>query len=189
MIGHALWRRIRRAWGDGGLMAVLGSIVQRLYLHNSAIWHERDLAKHIPDLRARFAIRIVLDDPMGTAEWLRARPHDATELSVAVARDHLLARAHLPGGPVAYVKAGWGDVWISDFQRSIRFPPDTAFIYDTYVDPLYRRRRIGLALLAAVIRELRARRFGRVFCHIPEWNLASRRLYKSLGFVARRRIH
>jgi ribosomal protein S18 acetylase RimI-like enzyme len=180
--------RIRRVWREGGLPAIYGCIVARIMRHNSAIWHERALTADLPLPKAEAPVRIIHDDPQATLEWLHRRPHDPRELGLARAEHHLLSRAELNGALVAYVKAGWGEVWISDYQSAVRFPPETAFIYDTYVEPALRRQGIGKALVAAVTRELQARGFARVFCHIPEWNGASRRLYESLGFAARRKI-
>ena len=188
MTRPGLWTRAQKVWRTGGTTGLCRSIAQRAYRHSSAIWHERDLTTDCPVSQADIAVRVVMDDLIGTVDWLRSRPHDERELSLAVAGGHLLARADLPEGPIGCVKAGWGDVWVTDFLCCLRFPSDTAFIYDTYVAPAYRRKGVARALLAAVIKELASRSFRRVFCHIPEWNVASRRLYGSLGFVARRRI-
>jgi len=152
------------------------------------MWYERDLTGDLPGREARIPIRIALDEPERTIEWLRTRAHDPRELSLALARGHLLARADLGESPIGYVKAGWGEVWVSDFQRCVALPEGAAFIYNSWVDPAHRRQHVASALLAAVMGELQGRGFRRVFCHIAEGNMASRHLYESSGFVARRRI-
>ncbi len=180
--------RIRRVWQEGGLPAIYGCIAERVLRHNSAIWHERQLVGELPAAKAKLPVSIIRDDLRGTLEWLYRRPHDPRELGLALAEGHLSPRAELNGALVAYVKAGWGAVWVSDYQGFVSFPPEAAFIYDTYVEPALRRQGIGKAMVAAVMKELQARGFARVFCHIPEWNRASRHLYESVGFVARRKI-
>ena len=180
--------RIRRVLRQEGLAGLCAAVAERVWRRRTAIWHERDLTVDLATAQARIPISIILDDPRGTIQWLRTRPHDPSELSLALANGHLLARAELDQTPIGYVKAGWGKVWVSDYQSCISFPDEAAFIYDSYVDPAHRGRRVGSALVGEVMRELKARAFSRVFCHIPERNVASRRLYESSGFVPRRRI-
>jgi len=183
-----LLARIRRAWEEGGLRALGRGLAERVWRQNSAIWHERKLEGDLPHPSAQMPLGIVLEDASGTVAWLRTRPHDPIELSLALAEGHLIARAEVNAQPVAYLKVGWGEVWVSDYQCGIKFPERAAFIYDTYVDSALRRRRVGSRLVAAVMHELKRRGFSRVYCHIPRHNIASRRLYESLGFAPRKQI-
>ncbi|MFQ5682465.1 MAG: ribosomal protein S18-alanine N-acetyltransferase [Candidatus Binatia bacterium] len=88
------------------------------------------------------------------------------ELRVPCARSLL---AIVSGKPVGYII-----YWVL---------PSDVDIHDLAVDPSYRRRGIGRALLAAVIGEARNRGSTRVTLEVRKSNETAQKLYQSLGFV------
>jgi RimJ/RimL family protein N-acetyltransferase len=165
-----------------GARALLQELRLRLLYVTSATWYERDLAEPIDAPFCPLEARIVLDLPARTLQ--RVAPEDLHPelLRTAAAHDHLLAHATLNGAIGGYVLAAVGEVYVGDYRRCLTLPAGTAFIYDSLVAPELRGRRLLGQILAASMRRLHERGVERVFCHIPDWNLSSRRAYTALGF-------
>jgi len=86
------------------------------------------------------------------------------------------------GEIVAYLKVGFGRVYVLDFGRVFDFPPGTAFIYDTYVTPELRGRNIAPFLIDRTSEFMKERGYSEIYCHIRVKNQASINAYRKCGF-------
>lgn len=57
------------------------------------------------------------------------------------------------------------------------------YLEDIYIDPAFRGRGFGEALLRTLARKGKARGFGRIDFQVLEWNFAAIEFYKALGAV------
>ena len=83
---------------------------------------------------------------------------------------------------IGYVKIGIGINYIHDFKKKIRFPEETAFIYDTFVMPEYRGKKLALFSLYDIFIYLRNKKIKKIICHIEKWNKPSIRVFENAGF-------
>lgn len=83
---------------------------------------------------------------------------------------------------VAWIKLARTTVFIHDFEVSVTLPSDVAFIYDTFVDPDYRRQGLGQLLIEHAKSFLATEGYPAVACHIEDWNDPSIKTFKATGF-------
>ena len=174
--------RAREVAQERGTRALLREARVRVLYVTSATWYERDLAQPIDAPPGPLGARVVLDLPARTLQRVPREDLHPELLRTAAAYDHLLAHATVDGTVAGYVLAGVGQVYVADYRRCLTLPADTAFIYDSFVSRELRGRRLLGQMVAASMRRLHERGIERIFCHIPDWNVASRRAYLRLGF-------
>jgi len=187
--------KVKNAYQSGGITLLLGRSSKKLrhsiFRTNHAIWYSRDLTRPVPDIKARIPITIEWDSPT-TWDWMKANSDTVDvieqELDAAVREGHFYPNVRHEGKIVGFIKVGRGDVYVMDFDMDVHFDKDTAFIYDTYVDPTYRGKAIAPELISDVMRYLIKNGYRRLMCHIPTWNMASRNTYKKCDFEEINRI-
>jgi RimJ/RimL family protein N-acetyltransferase len=187
--------KARRAYQDGGVSLLAAraarAVAQATFRTSSADWYCRDLRLPISEVRPAVALKIEWD-AAETLPWLRASrsfgPAEERELEVGLRAGHHYPGARAGEELIGCIKVGQGEVYVADFEQVIRFPEGTAFVYDTYVSPAWRGKRVAPFLITGVLRFLQDRGFRRVICHIPGWNRASIRAFQSCGFSRLRSI-
>jgi ribosomal protein S18 acetylase RimI-like enzyme len=181
--------KVKNAYQSGGLSLLLGRALKKtrhaIFRTNHASWYARDLNRPFEDLPAKIPIEIEWDFSK-TLEWMKANS-DAVdvipkELETAVRENHYYPNVRHEGEIIGFIKVGRGDVYVMDFDMNVHFQDHTAFIYDTYVNPDYRGKRIAPALITDVMRFLKQNGYDRLMCHIPLWNTASRSTYRKCAF-------
>ena len=190
-----LVEKIRRVHRTEGLRSVLEHVLRKIrhavFHSNSAHWYERDLTQPGNNAPAG-AVRVTFDGMEETLSWMQSLGMEYIvhpgEIAVARANGHLFGAAKMDGRTVGYVKVGRREVFVQDFGKTISFPSDVAFIYDTYVLPERRGQGIAGCLIQAAIAELQRRGFRIVRCHIPPWNRSSMRAFEKCGFRRRKYI-
>lgn len=125
-----------------------------------------------------------------TSDWTLepATPEDVDALAALEVRcaSHPWTRRHfedaLRGGAGQHVRVGRhpasGLVGFCVWQEVA----DEAHVHDLAVDPAWRRRGLGRALIVAALAEADARGARRAFLDVRAGNEAARGLYASLGF-------
>lgn len=83
---------------------------------------------------------------------------------------------------IAWIKLARNNVFIHDFDTSVELPANTAFIYDTFVDPKYRRQGLGNLLIEYTKRFLAAEGYTALACHIEDWNKPSIKAFMKADF-------
>jgi GNAT superfamily N-acetyltransferase len=164
-----------------------------LWQTNAADWYRVDLtAIGAPDAAAApDDADIVLDATEQAIEWMRSLKerfsYAYVEPEVAAARNcgHVYALARIEGQPAGYIKIGFDRVYVGDLHRLITLPAGTAFVYDTFVHPSFRGRRLAPRLVAAAKQCALQHGCRSLWCHIPRWNVPSIRSFLSQGFEVR----
>ena len=87
-----------------------------------------------------------------------------------------------------YIKIGRRRAYVDDFEELISLQDDEAFVCDTFISPEFRGKGLSRVLVALTMEWLRKHGANYLFCHIPEWNEASLKLYQGLGFRSIDRI-
>lgn len=170
------------------LRNALGKVRRVCFATNNALWFEKDLKEPSRDIDAGIPVKIVFTEMDTIINWIKAhRIHFPwiyvdKELGTARSETHIYPFAVHEDKIIGYIKIGLNRVYIQDYDEFILLPPRGSFIYDTFVLPEYRGKRIAALLVQEAVEYLRERGHGKTWCHIPRWNVASIRVYKHAGF-------
>ena len=175
-----------------GLIALIGIILKKfrylLLLTNSADWYARDIRKPLPNIMPQCHVRIIFDSRDKTVEWLREHHQSFSwmyipqEIETALLEGHVFPHLRFNGEIVGYVKLGFNGVYILDYDEIIVFPVNQCFIYDTFIMPEFRGKNLATFLLSEIVKWLRYQDVEKLWCHIPSWNISSRKTFEKLGF-------
>ena len=158
-----------------------------IYATNKAIWFYRFLNNTIPQINIP-NIKIVIASQSEFEAWLQQHqtkfPWIYVEQEVLATRNDpkIAFVAKVNDKIIGYLKVAVKNAYILDYDTHIKLPNDTAFIQDTFVLPEFRRRGIAKCIISKVIIYLKRHGYSKIFCHIPQWNIASIHTYTSLGF-------
>lgn len=134
------------------------------------------------------------EDKSQIIDWLKK--HHASfpwmyfrrEIDAAQTNGHIYACILHRQDIIGYIKVGINHTYIHDFNRVVRFPPKVAFIYDTFILPEYRGRHVATHTIIRTLQFLKERHFEKTWCHIEEWNHASLKIFRKIGFKERASI-
>ncbi len=154
---------------------------------NAAVWFFKNLTIQI-SAEQNEGVKFELAEKCEFDQWLQAHSEQFPWIYV---EQEVLATANDPrfcfvvkanNDIVAFLKVAVKSAYVLDYDEHLSLSTDMAFVQDTFVLPQFRRKEIAKFLLSHAMIFLSNRGYNWIFCHIPEWNIASRRLYKSLGF-------
>ncbi len=192
-----MYARIMDIARNEGLAALLKRSARKAYSlvfrSNNAVWYRLDLAS-APAGAGPGHVKVAFPTGGEIIRWIREKSAEypwiyiEEELKTAGRENHVFPYATVDGRIAGYVKIGFGKVYVQDFNREITLPAKDAMIYDTFVLPEFRGRRVALALVNEAAGYLKGRGYERIWCHIPEWNVASSTLYLKAGFREVERI-
>ncbi|HEY5512941.1 MAG TPA: GNAT family N-acetyltransferase [Geomonas sp.] len=172
----------------------LGRFKRGLFASNSAIWFCGALAAR-PDWHPSSETRIVFEDFEAACAYIGGQsarfPWIASPGELAAARrwGHYYPLIYHAGEIAGYIKIALGKAYVEDFDALIGLQQDEAFVCDTFIDPEFRGKGLSKELVGATAAWLRERGMRYLFCHIPEWNAASLKLYRGLGFKSIRKVN
>ncbi|OGS18779.1 MAG: hypothetical protein A2219_00720 [Elusimicrobia bacterium RIFOXYA2_FULL_50_26] len=168
------------------LRHVAGKAVSLLYETNDAFWFERNLYYPVAAVRPAIDVDIDMDAGEKTISWIKTSGErwmfNANESRTAGKARHYFPSVAYKGDLIGYAKVATQRVYIHDYRREIALPERTAFIYDTYVSPRFRGRKVARYLISKIMLRLRGDGFDVVGCHIPPWNSSSINAYTGAGF-------
>ena len=167
----------------------MGKLRRKAYKTNRACWYCKNLKeggtrflKVNPELRFEFY------KFSETVQWIREIQDKfpwilkKKEIHTSDIYNHYYSNLKTDGELIGFIKIGIDHVYVEDYESEISLADDEVFIYDTFILPEYRKRYLGSIMLQCALNELERIGVSYVFCHIPGWNEASIRLYRSLGF-------
>ncbi len=189
------------AFAEGGVRGLLTKAARKarrlvVYRSTQSIWLYRTLKDPVKPVQPAMDVEMVFlaQDKGRLIAWLKENSlsfpwiYIEKEVESAVANGHIFGCVCRGDEIAGYVKIGAGPVYIHDFGRTVRFPSGVAFIYDTFVAPEYRGKRMGLYAVVEALSHLKRAGFKGVWCHIEEWNSASLRTFMRAGFTEASRI-
>ncbi len=191
--------RLKRVYREGGLGAIARRAARKvtyvLWRRNEVWWYERDLALPIEVREPEPGASVDVEAGEETWEWITTCLREgnlgkveSAERRVAARNGHLFPLIRYNGTCVGFMKIGIGDVFVGDYMRVVSFPPGTAVIYDSYVDPDLRGKGLAPLAITEVLLVLRRRGFRKLLCNIPEWNRASHNFVTKCGMMRKKRI-
>jgi len=172
----------------GFVLKILRKIHYKVFITNHAYWFVRDLREKIERPSPKVPVKIDFSNKEDTIRWLQENHsrfgwmYIPDEISLAHSCGHYLPSIRLDGKVVGYIKIGRERAYVLDYERELHLPSRDALVYDTFVLPEYRRKRIASFLIAEAMAFLREEGFRRLWCHIPPWNTSSIRAFCRSGF-------
>ena len=152
---------------------------------NSAFWFEKDLNK-IVDYKPKIQVKIDMNSTDKTIDWLKKQSQNwvvhQKEIEAALSYNHCWPNICYNGKIIGCIKIGFQNVFIVDYNKLVKFPDDTAFIYDTYVIEEMRGKGLAKYLITEAAKFAKSKGYAKLGCHIPPWNKASIRAYEEIGF-------
>ena len=188
--------KVKEEFHQNGISGVLGKAWHKtrrfMFYSTCSVWFERELHEPVlvftPDLELE--TDFLVQDKSEIFEWLENNKttfpwiFSEKEIDSAQTNNHpffaIKHRNHLIG----YLKIGVGPTYIHDFDKTVRFEPRTAFIYDTLILPEYRKMNLAVFSINETARYFKEQDFNRILCHIDEWNISSIKVYEKAGFKA-----
>jgi len=162
----------------GSINSILGT--------NSAFWFEKNLNEKLVECKPKIPVDINLDLTSETIEWLKRQKQSwvvhPNEIDTALKFNHCWPNISYKGKIVGCIKIGFENIFIVDYNKVIKFPEETAFIYDTYVVEGMRGKGLAKYLIAEAVKLTKTKGYAKVGCHIPPWNQASITAYEQMGF-------
>lgn len=158
-----------------------------LYATNKATWFYRNLTEFIPEINITdVEISIASQDEF--ERWLKQHqpefPWIYVEQEVLATRNDpkLSFVSKINKEIIGFLKVAVKSAYILDYDAHINLLQDVAFIQDTFVLPEYRQKGIAKSMVSKAMIYLKDHGYQKIFCHIPDWNIASIRTYTGLGF-------
>ncbi|RJP20671.1 MAG: N-acetyltransferase [Candidatus Abyssobacteria bacterium SURF_5] len=184
--------RLREEYSENGLLDtgtfVCSSAIRKAFLTNSSTWYRLELRNCLPLIKPRVAAQFDFMDLEQATEYFRNRHvsfpwmFSESELEVAAFNGHKFPCFLVDGAITAYLKVGISNVYVFDYKQAVHLAPATAIFYDGFVEPSYRCKGLGAAILSATAAFLKEAGFHTVWAQIPAWNVASIRMTLNAGF-------
>lgn len=196
-IRHYILRSGEILLGEG-IRSYLRKIVSKCrelaYSSNEAFWFCRSISRPMKSTQREMDRGLEIGPDERIVSWLR--DHHAEfgwlyipqEIRLKEEEEHIYLVATYHKEIIGYIKIAVNEVYILDYEKTLRLPARTAMIYDTFVLPKHRRKGVGSALISESLKQLSLRGYEVVWCHIPPWNTASIRAYSNVGFKKVARI-
>ncbi len=187
-------QKIRETVNNGGYVSLAKKSLKMLhrlaYYSTSSVWFCRDLREPVPDAQPGLDLKVdfLTDDKKALIDWLKIHNrkftwmHIEKELVLADREGHVFVKISHGNKTAGYIKVGVNSTYIHDFDRVVIFPPETAFIYDTFILPEYRGNNISFYAVTKTMHFLKDRNYRKLLCHIESWNGASLRVFRKAGF-------
>jgi ribosomal protein S18 acetylase RimI-like enzyme len=187
---YAIVQQIGKTYHKNGINGVMKKGLAKgwryLFRTNNAVWYEKIIDSNNEEVHPEIPVTVHCSDFEETLIWIQAQEQPwmlpPKEKDIALKEKHYWVNAQCDKHIIGYVKVGIGHVYINDFEQIIKFPESVAYIYDSFVLPSYRRKKVASYLINETIIFLRKEGFSKILCHIPAWNIASANAYSRLGF-------
>lgn len=170
---------------------VLGRLKRKAFRTNEAIWFCCDLELcQLSDCAGTISMNF--NDLEGSIEYIREKAKDypwvflQKEIDAARQYRHIYPVLSYSNKKTGYIKIARNRAYVEDFDDFIDLREDEAFVCDTFIEPECRGKGLSKTLLSQTIAWLRNNQVKYLFCHIPDWNEASLKLYHGFGF---KKIH
>ncbi len=181
-----------------GTIGLFKSIKRKLlhisYNSNDATWYYRDVKDDSNAVQLPAVYEVNFSETSKTIQYMEEKNvlypfmYIPKEIRSALKNNHIYPVLKHNNEIIGYIKLGLDICWVVDFENNIHLPHGYAFIYDSFIDPDFRGKSIGPALIYQTVLFLREKGYNTIWCHIPSWNIASQKAYLKAGFVEESRI-
>ena len=169
----------------------VGQKLKKLTFYTTASdWYVRDLTDPVSDVVPKLKVTgmFLEEDKSGLVKWLFENKEQfpwiyfVKEIDTAKNNNHIFYVIKYNASIIGYMKIGINCCYIHDFNEIIKFPRKFAFIYDTFILPEYRGKKLAQFCVNESIKYLNRNNYNTVLCHIENWNLPSIKVFMDAGF-------
>ncbi len=179
-----LFSKIKKELKKGGAVGLIKTIKARMFETNSAWWLFRDLSKPITDFPMPIPLGLTFERNNDVIQYMQSKGYlSRPEIEVASRMEHWFIGLVVNDEIKGFCKCGFLEVYVNDFQKTLRLPQNLAFAYEIEIDESLRAKGIGSFFLSAVLRRFVHAGYDFAVCHIPPWNKASFAVAEKCGFV------
>ena len=176
--------KIKKELKKGGMPKLVKTIRGRMFETNSAWWLFRDLSKPITDFPMPIPLSLTVERNNDVIQYMQSKGYiSKPEIEIASRMGHWFIGLVVNDEIKGFCKCGFQEVYVNDFQKTIRIPQNFAFPYEMEIDETVRGKGVGHFFLSAVLRRFAYVGYDFAVCHIPPWNKASFAMAESAGFV------
>ena len=189
-------KRALKIYKEKGVIELFNRILKKtrqfIFETNSATWYMRDLSSGDVEIKSAIPLTINFTDFNETLNWIKNQKLswmlDGREEEVAIQERHYWGNAKYNGKIIGYIKVGFGKVFINDYKKSIKFPQDVAFLYDMYVSPEFRNKKVTSYLLNEASIFSKNIGFKKILGYVPDWNIPSMKGVRKAGLKGVKKI-
>jgi RimJ/RimL family protein N-acetyltransferase len=105
------------------------------------------------------------------------------KLSMRFIKDHLCFVAQQNGMIIGYAWVAFGEIYVSEIERTMKLQADEAEIYDVFVSREHRGKRVAHEMLRNICDYLREKGMRKACIAALSTNGASRRMIERMGFT------
>ena len=149
--------------------------------YTQVIIYEKPLT-NIPSINTKIKVsvkRASLDD-IRKIHVMHAR--NKNSLSKRLNDGHLCFIAKRKGDVVGYCWVAFRELYVSEIDKKIKFNNAEACLYNAFVFPEYRRKRVYQKILVEIFRFLRKNGHKKAFINVLSTNIPSQRGVEHVGF-------
>ncbi len=177
-----------------GILGLLTAVWERIFEFNSATWYACETGREQEILENSCKPSFDLVRLLDMEDWFLSLSHEFSyawnqrEMECARDHDHLGVAVKVDSDTAGYIKIAMKSVFIADFAERIAIPDGLAFIYDSFIHPVHRGKRLAESAIRFAINQTHQRGCQTIACHIPDWNIASINSYTRAGFKPKGKI-
>lgn len=188
--------RALEIYKEKGIIGLFYSILKRIshfiFETNSATWYIRYLDSDDIEIKSDIPLAINYSNFNETSDWIRDQNIpwmlSENERKIAINEGHYWMCAKYNGNIIGYTKVGFGKVYVNDYKKAVKFPIDTVFIYDNYVKPEFRGKKVVPYLMNEACLFFRKKGFAKALGYVPDWNIASKKSVIRIGLKSAKKI-
>ena len=191
MIDSKLFEKILRISREKGIIDIfrpwIDKIPDSIIEKNNHIWLARDFNLEEIDIKSMIPLTLNFSHSEfeETFDWIKRNNllwgDYEKEKQIAISEGHYWINAKLNKEIIAFIKFGTGEIFISDYKKTLSFPKNVVFLYETYVAPEARRKRVASYLVNETCKFCKKQGFTKAVTYVHSWNIASLKSMSNAG--------
>lgn len=199
MLTSKLLEKLLQIFREKGVIKFFRPITQRtpryIFERNNHIWLSRKLDEEEIKVEPKIPVSINFSrsEFIETLDWIKKNNlfwgHYVKELKVATDEGHYWVNAKSDRKIVGFIKIGFGNVFVSDYDKILQFPRNVVFLYEIHVAREFRGKKIASYFINETCKFCRDQGYTRGLTYIHEWNAPSLQSFSNAGFRKIRTIY
>ncbi|MFH1776273.1 MAG: GNAT family N-acetyltransferase [Candidatus Omnitrophota bacterium] len=185
--------KIVRAYKTGGLGVLLYRVFKKtrkvLFGWHTSYWYVRKLSESSVEIIPNITVDINYHSIEETLKWEKDNLHngifyceETKEIRTARQNNHYFLNVTHNNKIIGFLKIALHKTYFKEYLMNISVPPNLVFIYDTFIHPDYRGKKIALYMINESMKMLKAQGRAFIMCHIVPSNHVSQKIYTKIGF-------